>query len=200
MREKFPQAHGVRQETESVDLAKPFQPDTFPVGAISEVIPANATSGILLLVAGLLGEGEEVSPHPSMVLVDGGDSFDPASFSGMACTKLLWVRCQTALEMIKAADLLIHDGNVPFIMLDATGILRRDLATIPASAWWRMKQTAERTAARVVVLAASPLVSCTSCRLVLSSDLTLSDFSRPRGELLGRLQQTPGDQHRKTSR
>ena len=74
-----------------------------------------------------------------MVLVDGADGFDPGSFSSDACEKLLWVRCRCAMEMIKAADLLVHDGNMPFVLLDAMGLDRRDLGKVPSSAWWRLR-------------------------------------------------------------
>ncbi len=188
LRDKFPQAHGLRAEpTVEVPDGRPFNSDAFPVGEISEVVPAGPVAGILLMVAGLLREPEEVSPQPELVLIDGSDSFDPESFEDAACSKLLWVRCRSALEMAKAADLLIHDGNLPFILLDATGLDRREFASIPASAWWRMKQAAERHGSRVVVMAPAPLVPCASLRLSLSADLSLRHFDVPRAELLERL-------------
>ncbi|MBK1817362.1 hypothetical protein JIN84_17205 [Luteolibacter yonseiensis] len=151
------------------------------------MIPAGPVAGILLMVAGLLGEDDGAGLQPEMVLVDGADGFDPDSFVDAACSKLLWVRCRSALEMIKAADLLIHDGNLPFILLDATGLDRRELGDIPASAWWRMKQTAERNGSRVVIMAAAPLVPCAGLRLMLSADLSLRHFDADRSELLDRL-------------
>jgi hypothetical protein len=188
LREKFPQAHALRAEpTVLPPQDKLFCAETFPVGAISEIIPAGAAAGILLLIAGLLGEPQEASPHPELVLIDGADGFDPDSFEDAACSKLLWVRCRSALEMAKAADLLIHDGNLPFILLDATGLDRRELSAIPASAWWRIKQTAEQNGCRVVILAPSPLVPCASLRMTLSADLTLQHFDIPRSDLLDRL-------------
>lgn len=199
LRDKFPQAHGVRAEAEPVVPAgEPFRAAAFPLGAISEVVPAGPVAGLALLVAGLLGEPEETCPHPELVLVDGADGFDPASFSGRACSKLLWVRCRSALEMIKAADLLVHDGNVPFVLLDSTGLPRRELAALPASAWWRLKLAVESGGGRLVVLASLPLVPCASLRLSLSAGLSLQDFDRPRGELLERLQAMPEKLRRAT--
>jgi len=189
LRDKFPQAHSLQVDPEPVvSQDKPFRADAFPVGAISEVVPAGPVAGLSLLVAGLLGDPEETSPHPELVLVDGADSFDPGSFSGTACSKLLWVRCRSALEMIKAADLLVHDGNVPFVLLDATGLARRDLSALPASAWWRLKQSVERTGGRLLVMASFPLVPCAALRLSLSAGLSLRDFDCPRTELVDRLQ------------
>lgn len=192
LREKFPQAHGVRADAAPlVPEGKPFRVEAFPLGAISEVVPAGPVAGVSLMIAGLLGDPEEASPHPELVLVDGSDAFDPASFTGMACSKMLWVRCHSAMEMIKAADLLVHDGNLPLVLLDSCGLLRRDLNALPAAAWWRLKQAVERNGSRLVVLANSPLVPCASLRLSLAAGLSLHDFDCAREDLLERLQATP---------
>lgn len=174
----------ISPEPPAVDL---FGPEAFPAGAISEVIPAGPGAGLMLLVAGLLGDPDTASPHPEMVLVDGADGFDPNSFTGSACSRLLWVRCGTAPQMLKAVDLIVRDGNLPFVLLDTTGLPRRDLTALPASAWWRLKQTAGRHGCRVVVLAHFPLVPCVGLRLTLTAELTLRDFDCPREELLQRL-------------
>lgn len=188
LREKFPQAHGLRAEQETgASLEMSFVAETFPAGAISEVIPAGPEAGLLLWVAGLLEEPEEVSPHPEVVLVDGADGFDPRSFTSRACARLLWVRCNSAFQMLKAADLIVRDGNVPFVLLDSTGLARRDLTELPASAWWRMRQTAERTGSRVVVLSRFSLVPCARVRKTLTADLSLRDLDCRREDLLGRL-------------
>ncbi len=176
----------------------PFRQESFPCGAISEVIPVTPTAGLALLVAGLLDEPEEHSPHPEMVLIDGADGFDPSSFTGAACSRLLWVRCTSAVEMLKATDLLIRDGNVPFVLFDASGLPRQELASIPASSWWRLRQLAERTGGRLVVLSLFPIVPGAGLRLRLSTDLCLLDFDAPRGELLERMQADSGSLRRAT--
>lgn len=188
LREKFPRAHGVRPEAGvAAAHGTPFTAEAFPAGAITEVLPAGAGAGVALVLAGLLGEPAGPSPHPELVLVDGADGFDPASFTAHACSRVLWVRCQSAMHMLKAADWLVHDGNVPVVLLDSTGLARRELAALPASAWWRLKQGTEASGCRLVVLASLPLVTSASLRLVLSADLSLGDFDRPRAELLDRL-------------
>jgi len=190
LRERFPQAHGLVDQAETVvEGGTLFDASMFPVGAVSEVVPAGKFSGMSLLVAGLLeNEALELAGGFRMVLVDGADGFDPGSFSGEACGRLLWVRCRRAMEMVKAADLLVHDGNMPFVLLDAMGLDRRELSGVPASAWWRLRQVAERTGCRLVVMAREPLVPCASVRLVLDAGLRLEDFDAEREELLGRLE------------
>ncbi len=189
LREKFPRAHGLRSSTEdrpeAVELS--FRLESFPAGAISEVIPAGPAAGLSLLVAALLGNPPEESPHPELVLIDGADGFDPASFTGAACSRLLWVRCSSVTETLKAVDLLVRDGNVPFVLLDVCGLPRRELAEIPASSWWRLRQLAGRSGVRLVVLALFSIVPGASLRLRVSADLSLRDWDVPRAELLTRM-------------
>ncbi len=184
LREKFPQAHAaVPVAAEEPAPERPFDPAFFPPGAISEVVG----SGVGMLVAGLLGEPAECAALPDFVLVDGGDGFDPASYTAQACSRLLWVRCLTAEEMLKAADLLVRDGNVPFILLDTCGIARRDLQALAGSLWWRLKLAAEASGCRLVVMSASPQVPCAAVRVALTMGWGLEDFEVPRRDLVGRL-------------
>lgn len=192
LRKKFPQAHQTRLLDSEPEIPR-FQfsdPATFPAGAISEIVPEGPEPILGLLLAEILGEPETPSPLPELVLVD-GDCFDPNSFTDAACSRLLWVRCHTCVELLKAADLLIRDGNLPFVLLDACGFPARELRALPASSWWRLKQMAERNGCRVLVLSSFPLVSCATLRLSLSSGLKLADFDLPRAELLPRFHVQP---------
>lgn len=162
----------------------------FPAGAISEVVAAGPAAGLALVIAGLLDTSETVGGPPEMALVDGADGFDPASFSGTACARLLWVRCRTALEMVKAADWLARDGNLPLVLLDATGLTPRELLALPPSAWWRLKQGAELNGCRLVALTPLRLVAAARVRLDWSADLRLEDFDERREDLWRRLPAT----------
>lgn len=200
LREKFPAAHGAAPVSEApTEAAKSlFETATFPAGAISEIIPAAEGGGLSLWIAGLLAEPEEAAEFPKFVLVDGGDGFDPVSHTAAACSQLLWVRCAKIQEALKAADLLVRDANVPFVMLDLCGLPPASLRSIPASAWWRLKQLCETGACRLIVLAPSPLVPCASLRLELSARLELTDFDLPRDELLQRMTARPNQLRRAT--
>ena len=194
MRLRFPQAHamdvgaGVAGEGCGSGERGIFEAGMFPKGEISEVVPGGRFSGVSLLVAGLLErEGVEEAGGMRMVLVDGADGFDPCSFSDEACGRMLWVRCGCAMEMMKAADLLVRDGNVPLVLLDAMGLEEGDLRRVPASAWWRLKQVAEGTGCRLVVMAARrATVPCAGVRLALDAGLRLEDFDAEREDLLER--------------
>ena len=189
LREKFPQAHSVIPATivEPEESGQPFDPAFFPAGVVSEVIG----SGVSMLVAGLLGEPAETAVLPDFILVDGGDGFDPSSFTEAACSRLVWVRCSNATEMLKATDLLVRDGNVPFILLDTCGIGSRELRGIPASAWWRLKLAAGISGCRLVVMSPFVQVPCAGVRIALNAQLGLEDFEVPRRELISRLRVVP---------
>lgn len=189
LREKFPAAHGSTRVSEPVpEVSKTlFEISTFPAGAISEITPASGRGGLSLWIAGLLADPESAPEFPKFVLVDGGDHFDPASHTAAACSQLLWVRCRKTRDALKSADLLVRDGNLPFIILDLHGLPTAELRSIPASAWWRLKQFCETGGCRLVVLSPSSLVPCASLRLALSTHLTLQDLDLPRDEILPHL-------------
>ena len=182
LREKFPQAHSsvAAALDEERQTEEPFTLSFFPPGTVSEVIG----TGLGMLVAGLL--------------VDGGDRFNPASFTEEACSRLVWVRCSTAARMLKAVDLLVRDGNIPFILLDTCGIPARELGTIPASAWWRLKLAAETSGSRLVVMSAVPRVPCAGVRVSLDNRLRPADFDKPRHELIARMRVVPERMRRAT--
>jgi hypothetical protein len=51
-------------------------------------------------------------------LIDGADAFEPAGIEPADLRQLLWVPCRKATEAIRAADLLLRDGNLPVVLLD----------------------------------------------------------------------------------
>ncbi|BCU79616.1 hypothetical protein [Luteolibacter sp. LG18] len=193
LRRKFPGAHAEawRLQEEGERFARFTDLEAFRPGTISEVVPARGLSGFGLLIAALLGEPDRAAEFPELALVDGGDGFDPESFSAAACSKVLWVRCGSALEMLKAGELMVRDGTLSTVLLDAAGLDLRQLRALPASAWWRLKQGAEQSGSRLIVLSPAQVVPCASLRLALTADLTLADFSEPRPVLLNRLQARP---------
>ena len=188
LRERFPAAHASPRPLHSSEPSpEPLVFQNYPVGALSEVTAPDGRTPLGLLVAGLLGEPDAALDFPDLVLVDGSDSLDPDSLGGNACSRLLWVRCRSAMELIKAGELVIRDGNLPTILLDAAALPVRTLRQIPASAWWRLKQAAETSGSRVIALTLQPLIPCASLRLSLSADFSLDDLYLPRREVLPRL-------------
>lgn len=146
-------------------------------------------SGIVTEVTGSLGSGAlfldaliaSVQRGGSLVaLVDGSGSFDVTAMQGQP-GRLLWVLCGGAATAIKAADLLLRDGNLPLIVLDLQ--LSRDLRRIPATTWYRFQRIIEPSSATFVVLTPHAMVASATERFELHGERTLSEMQRRRTEL-----------------
>ena len=85
-------------------------------------------------------------------LIDGADAFEPASLNAADLLRLLWIRCSKASEAIRAADLLLRDGNLPIVLIDLRLLPQRELFALPSSVWHRLRMLAERGGAAVAVL------------------------------------------------
>ncbi len=114
-----------------------------------------------------------------LALIDGRDSFDPSASGGLgnACLGyLLWVRCTKALEAIKAADLLLRDGNFPLVIVDLVLNPREELRKIPQTNWYRLQRLVESAPTACLVLTRLGTVSSAQLKIVLENSWTLESF------------------------
>ena len=165
-------------------------PSTFPCGGITEIIPAHPAAGLSLFVASLLEHEAADSTIPELALIDGRDTFDPGSFSSNECSRLLWIRCKTPEQSVKAADLILRDGNLPRVLIDLLAFPMGELRKIPSSAWHRLKQLIETNDSSVITFCPQALVPCTLLRLSMSSGFTLDHLILSREELVQQLRAT----------
>jgi hypothetical protein len=192
LREKFPGAVA-RLGQEPVEPRPEFylrNPSSFPRGGITEIVPTHPASGLALLVAALLEHETAGSILPELALIDGRDSFDPGSFTSNECSKLLWIRCKNPEQSIKAADLILRDGNLPRVLIDLLAFPMSELRKIPGSAWHRLKHLIETNALAVVTMSPYPLVPCARLRLSMSSKFRLEHLTSSREELIQQLHAT----------
>ena len=87
-----------------------------PRGAITEMIRPGTSAGSASLIHALVHCAYR--DNYFMGLIDGCDSFDPCGLDNAWLQHLLWVRCSKASEAVKAADLLLRDGNFPLVIVD----------------------------------------------------------------------------------
>jgi len=222
LREKFPAAHGPGSPPGagpvglpaascpdgSPDLPTDSLPSSldlrhFPQGAITEISPAHPACGLSLFFAALLaGDSsgrQPASPSSPLVLIDARDRFDPASFTPEACARLLWLRCRETRQALQAADLLLRDGNLPFVLLDLSALPARELRRIPTAAWHRLRQLAEGSACTLLALTPAPLVPRAALRLTLTREFSLQHLELSRDELFSSLQSTTTRRHARTA-
>lgn len=153
----------------------------FPCGALTEVTAAQRGSGSALLMARLIQRA--LGENKFVAVIDGQDSLDVTQLGG-ELSRLLWVRCQSADEALKAADLLLRDGNLPLVLLDLVSNPAAQLRKIPATTWYRFQRLIEQTSAVCVVLTPHAMVAPAQVRVALRSRFSLHALEREREELL----------------
>ncbi len=116
-------------------------------------------------------------PRP-VALIDGRDSFDPQPLGNACLRHLLWVRCNKASEAIKAADLLLRDGNFPLVIVDLVLNPPEELRKIPQTSWYRLQRLVEPTSAVCLVLTRQSMVGSAQLKIVLENLWTLETFEK----------------------
>jgi len=148
-----------------------------PKGAITELISPRISAGSASLIHMLLQSGHR--NHYFVALIDGRDSFDPSASGGLgkSCLHhLLWIRCTKALDAIKAADLLLRDGNFPLVIVDLVLNPPADLSKIPQTSWYRLQRLVESAPTACLVMTRQGIVSSAQLKIVLENSWTLETF------------------------
>lgn len=117
-----------------------------------------------------------------VALIDGADGFDPGSVGESLLAHLLWVRCKNAAEAVRAADLLLRDGNLPLVLMNLRGCA--DAARVPGQAWYRLQRIVEQSGMTFLILTPRPMIPSARVRLALHAAFTLDDLERERDELV----------------
>ena len=146
-----------------------------PKGAITELTTLQISAGSASLIQALLQVANR--DHFFLALIDGHDSFDPQPLGNAILRNLFWVRCTTALKTIKAADLLLRDGNFPLVVVDLVLNPPEDLK-IPQTTWYRLQRLVEPTSTACLVLTRCSMVSSAQLKIVLENSWTLETFQK----------------------
>jgi hypothetical protein len=154
-----------------------------PKGVVTELFSAQA-GGALTLRRVLRHAGEE---RQRVALIDGADAFDPAGLNNELFAGLLWVRCVDAAQALKAADLVLRDGNMPLVILDLHGNPAKQLRKIPGTTWYRLQRIIEPTPTALLIVTPKPMVSSAEVRLSLANQFTLQSWEQTEAELVSRM-------------
>ena len=120
-----------------------------------------------------------------LALIDGRDSFDPATAGNSRLRNLLWVRCHNVLQAVKATDLVLRDGNFPLVILDLVLNASGELQKIPQTNWYRLQRLVELIPTACLILTRRSIVSSAQWKLTLDNAWTLQDLEN--GNSLSRL-------------
>ena len=145
-----------------------------PKGAITELTSPNVSAGSALVIYRLLQKAHEARQF--LALIDGRDSFDPQPLGNARLRNLLWVRCTKAFDAVKAADLLLRDGNFPLVILDLALNTPNELRKIPQTSWYRLQRLAEPISTAFLVLTRQSMIASAQLKLVLENCWSLRDL------------------------
>jgi len=147
-----------------------------PKGAITELSSPRVSAGSALLLYALLQKAQRDGNF--LALVDGRDSFDPQPVGNQRLRNLLWVRCTKAFDAVKAADLLLRDGNFPLVVLDLVLNASDELRKIPQTSWYRLQRLVETAPTAFLVLTRASMISSAQLKLSLDNAWTLPDLEQ----------------------
>ena len=189
--ERFPRAH-VRPAPDPGDRIATGLPALdallrggLPRGTLTELVGAGNGSGSAQVIHALLHR--VAASGQFLALVDGMDSFDVEAVASAVLARLLWVRCSTTEEALKAADILLRDRNIPSVVLDLKLNPLAQLRKISSSVWHRFRRLQEQNGTTVMVVTPTPLVGGAACRVRVESRLGIEALSQPPGELSAKL-------------
>src|SRR5215471_15388658 len=154
-------------------LEKPIR-SGLPRGAITELISPGASAGSASLIHALIHSAYR--DNYFLALIDGRDSFDACGLHNAWLQHLLWVRCRKASEGMKAADLLLRDGNFPLIIVDLVLNAPDELRKIPQTNWYRLQRLVEVVPTACLVLTRHEMVSSAQLTLVLENSWDIQTF------------------------
>ncbi len=147
-----------------------------PRGALTEVC-GPASSGRTALLLSLLAEFTR--RQELCVLVDAGDSFDPASAvaAGVELGRVLWVRCSTGAaalgcveQALRAADLVLQASGFGLVALDLGDVPAATARRVPLTSWFRFRRAVEETPAALLLLTQEALTgTCAALTLQLAA-------------------------------
>jgi hypothetical protein len=147
----------------------------FPRGGLTEICGPPCSGRTTVLLSALASRTAEAEV---CALIDARDSFDPrsAEVAGVELQQLLWVRCRSLDQSLRAADLLIQGGGFGFIALDLSDVAPETVRHVPLNAWFRFRRAVEDTATVLLVLEQeSNAKTCAS--LVLRMSLKAANWS-----------------------
>lgn len=153
------------------------------LGAMTEISGTPAGSALLLAaLISMLGKEKRLG-----ALVDCGSFFDASSFGAAGLKRLLWVRCRLPAEAVKAADLLLRDGNLSLLAVDLQGAECRGVGRIPASTWHRFQRVVEQGNMALAIFTPRPLVEGASVKISVDWRWNFEAMADRRTELLAGL-------------
>jgi hypothetical protein len=174
--ERFP--HPAHTTTRRLSSEVPFLDEPIggglPCGAITELVSPAASAGTASLIHTFVHCAYR--DNYFLALIDGSDSFDPCGLANPWLQHLLWIRCSKADEGVRAADLLLRDGNFSLVIVDLVLNAPEELRKIPQTNWYRLQRLVEVVPTACLVLTRYEMVHSAQLKLVLKNSWDIKTF------------------------
>src|SRR5262249_55405112 len=105
-----------------------------PKGALTEIVAGERHCGTATLMRPLLCRA--IVESQIITVIDGADSLEVAQIDPAVLARTLWVRCSSAGEALKAADLVLRDNNLSLVFLDLVSNIPAQLRKISPTTWY----------------------------------------------------------------
>ena len=158
----------------------------FPNGAITEVVSEEKQAGSATLMRSLLYRAAH--ENRIVTLIDGADTLDVTAIAPAVLERLLWIRCRSATEALKAADLILRDNNLHLIFFDLVSNAPAQLRGISPTVWYRFQRLLEPTTTICAVFTPRPMINPAVTRITLRSRLSLEALETDSTEWLSGVQ------------
>jgi hypothetical protein len=113
-------------------------------------------------------------------LIDGGNSFDPQSFTADELAHLVWIRCRDLKQVMQVADLVARDANFGLVVLDVRRQSERDLRREPPTGWYRLQRAAEQNDLPLLIATPCAIIPSALVRFGLNQSFHLTALDEPR--------------------
>lgn len=105
-------------------------------------------------------------------LVDGANAFDPQTAPPALLEHLLWVRCVSVEQALRAADVLLRDENLGMVLVDLRDCDGWALKRTRSTVWYRLQRLAGRWEGVLAVLTPRPMIPSAQIRVAFAGRLS----------------------------
>ena len=143
-------------------------------GSITQLVAPLPSCGSASLLHDLIESMQASSQF--VALIDGKNSFEPP-YSTSVTNLLLWIRCENVTQAIRAADLIIRDGNIVLSILDLKQNEAHELRKVPATAWYRLQRVTAEIGTTLLLITSYYISGSSYAALQINNSLGIADFT-----------------------
>lgn len=141
-----------------------------PTGVLCEFVASAPSSGGQTVLLHLLEEARKERRFAA--LVDGANAFDPQTAPPALIEHLLWVRCRSVEQALRAADVLLRDENLGMVIVDLRDCAGWALKRTRSTVWYRLQRLAGRWEGTLVVFTPRPMIPSAQIRVAFAGRLS----------------------------